>query len=455
MSLFSPFPEIRSSTVEILRRRDPREFAGLLVGMIRDRVKYKVNAVGGPGSPGVVTIEGDSANTQRRYSPPPAPTYIPAINDTVFTDAYGQPVIFHPLGFYSAAVGQDILNRIQSQMSSADRLPSLLAQAGLGSAGQQLGARVAADAHSRGAAEMAATESLMKHAGPTPGAPHGFDTMQLGVPYLQIPIGQMIAASQATAALAQRQLEADVKSIEDLNTMIAESNSRALLVLNQVSGQSFGADRKAWDQWLTDLKGYAYVSPTVPADYKPTVVEEVPLTPVPQPSVVLNTIEGPIVNVPRHSCFGAGTLVRTFNGPRPIEELSAGDLVLSRDTATGMLSFLPVLVVYHNPPNTTFRIDLGGESVISTGIHRFWKAGQGWVMTRDLKPGDHLRTVGGTLVVKSVQSSKTQNVFNLQVAGSDNFFVGAEGVLAHDNSLVNPAEKPFDRVPSVEEIARR
>ena len=206
-------------------------------------------------------------------------------------------------------------------MSSADRLPSLLAQAGLGSAGQQLHTRIAADVRGRGAAEMAATESSLKHTVPTPGAPCGFDTIQLGVPYLQIPIGQMIAASQATAALAQRQLEADVKSIEDLNTMIAESNSRALLVLNQVTGQALGSDRNTWDQWLTDLKGYAYVSPTVPAEDKPTVVEAVPLTMVPQPSIVLNTIEGPIANVPRHACFGAGTLVRTFNGPRPIEEL--------------------------------------------------------------------------------------------------------------------------------------
>jgi hypothetical protein len=76
-------------------------------------------------------------------------------------------------------------------------------------------------------------------------------------------------------------------------------------------------------------------------------------------------------------------------------------------------------------------------------------------MARDLKPGDRLRTVSGTLAVQSVRSDKAQNVFNLQIAGGDNFFVGAEGVLAHDNSLVNPAEKPFDRVPSVADIARR
>ncbi len=225
-------------------------------------------------------------------------------------------------------------------------------------------------------------------------------------------------------------------------------------VLSQVSGQDYGADRKSWDRWLTDLRGYAYVSPTVPVD-KPTLVEEVPLSGVPQPSVVLNTIEGPIANVERHSCFAAGTPVRTFSGLRPIEELSAEDLVLTRDTTSGVLKFLPVVVVYHNPPNATFRIDLGKESIVATGIHRFWKAGQGWVMTRELKPGDRLRTVDGTLVVRTVQADKVQNVFNLQVTGGDNFFVGNAGVLAHDNSVVNPAEIPFDRVPPVEEIARR
>jgi hypothetical protein len=224
-------------------------------------------------------------------------------------------------------------------------------------------------------------------------------------------------------------------------------------VPTEISGQDFGADRKAWDKWLTDLRGYAHVSPTTPAD-KPTGVQDVPLAIVPQPSIVLNAIEGPIVNVERHSCFGAGTLVRTFSGPRPIEELGAGDLVLARSTTTGVLSFQPVVVAYHNPPNATYRIELGSESIVATGIHRFWKAGQGWVMARELKPGDRLRTVNGTLAVQSVRGDKVQNVFNLQVAGGDNFFVGAERVLAHDNSLVNPAEKPFDRVPIIEELAR-
>ena len=295
--------------VEILRRRDPREFAGVLVGMIRDRIKYKVNPVGGPGSPGALTVQGEDFDTQRVYSPPPTPTYIPALNDTVFPDAFGLPVVYHPLGNYAIAMGQDIVGNYQAQVRNVEGLQAAFGHAGLG----QVGAKLAESARNGAAVAQAQVDTLKQHAGPAPGAPLGFEQIHLGVNYLQIPIGQMMAASQATAFLAQKQLEADARSIDELNAQISESNSRTLQVLTQVSGQDFGSDRKSWDKWLTDLKGYAYVSST-PAE-KPTVVQDVPLSVVPQPTIALAAIEGPIVNVPRHSCFGAGTLVHTVTGP--------------------------------------------------------------------------------------------------------------------------------------------
>ena len=39
-------------------------------------------------------------------------------------------------------------------------------------------------------------------------------------------------------------------------------------------------------------------------------------------------------------------------------------------------------------PPPTLRITIGGESIVATGIHRFWKAGKGWTMARELKAGD-------------------------------------------------------------------
>jgi hypothetical protein len=111
------------------------------------------------------------------------------------------------------------------------------------------------------------------------------------------------------------------------------------------------------------------------------------------------------------------------------------------------------VTAYHNPPNATLRIELGNETIVATGIHRFWKAGRGWIMARELKPGDTLRTLGGLAVVKSVEKEQVQPVFNLQVADGESFFVGQTGILAHDNSVVNPTPSPFDAVPELAKSA--
>ena len=375
---------------------------------------------------------------------------MPALNDTIFPDAYGQPVIYHPLGAYSAVVGESYSAEIQAQAAHANQVRSALAQAIPGPLGQQIGDRIASDAHSR----AAESQSLMKLRSRT----CSFSARSRNRPARLRACGNPDRPDDGR--IASNRLPGPAATGDgcqvDRGTERLDRGVQFVRLASAHAGIGTGpsADRQSWERWLTDLKGYAYVSPSVPVD-KPTVVEEVPLSTVPQPSPVTTTIEGPLVAVPRHSCFAAGTMVRTFNGAQPIEELSAGDLVLARDTSTGVLSYLPILVVYHNPPNATFRIDLDRGSIVATGIHRFWKAGQGWVMTRDLKPGDRLRTVSGSLLVRSIQSDKVQKVFNLQVAGADNFFVGVDGVLAHDNSLVSPAQKPFDRVPPLEEIARR
>jgi hypothetical protein len=82
--------------------------------------------------------------------------------------------------------------------------------------------------------------------------------------------------------------------------------------------------------------------------------------------------------------------------------------------------------------------------VVATGIHRFWKAGKGWTMARDLKPGDPIRTLGGVAKVEAVEDEKVQPVFNLEVAEGHSFLVSKVGALVHDNSLVEPVLAPFD-----------
>ncbi|MFO0892500.1 MAG: polymorphic toxin-type HINT domain-containing protein [Isosphaeraceae bacterium] len=153
-----------------------------------------------------------------------------------------------------------------------------------------------------------------------------------------------------------------------------------------------------------------------------------------------------------HACFAAGTTVRTLLGDRAIETIRVGDQVLTQSPETGRLSFQPVVAAYHNKPNRILRIHLDGETVGATPIHRFWKAGVGWTMARDLKPGDAIRAVGGPVRVRSIEQGPIEPVYNLKVAEGQSFFVGKQRLLVHDNSLVRPALRPFDAAPELAAI---
>ncbi|WP_254053276.1 polymorphic toxin-type HINT domain-containing protein [Singulisphaera sp. GP187] len=265
----------------------------------------------------------------------------------------------------------------------------------------------------------------------------------------QIPIGQILLQYRTAALVAQRQEDMDVQAIERFNAEVGRSNERVLGVLTDITGHEERADSQAWAAWWTDQQGYAYKSPT--SDPKPTIVQDVPLVYIPQlapinPQVVQSgpTTTTNSVTASNHSCFRAGTVVRTLTGARPIESIAVGDRVLVEDTATGALSYQATLAVFHNRPARLYRIELGDETIWATGIHRFWKAGLGWTMVRDLKPGDVLRTLGNTATVGSVEEGTVEPVYNLEVAGGQSFFVGMLGALVHDNSLVRPVAEPFD-----------
>ncbi len=244
----------------------------------------------------------------------------------------------------------------------------------------------------------------------------------------------LFEASRA-AVTAERQLENDLERVRQLNGEILRGNDRIRVILTALTGQDFGNDREAWQRWWTDEQGYSYQSPEPKA--KPTFEQNVPI--VYQPRFM------PIPT--HHSCFGAGTRVQTLTGPRPIETIEVGDQVLTQQTRTGALEYRPILAVHHNRPTRTLRVRLGDDAIVATGIHRFWKAGQGWVMARDLRPGDEIRTLKGRVRVESVETLEVQPVFNLDVADNHDFFVGAVGALVHDNSRVAPVVDPFDAAP--------
>ena len=149
------------------------------------------------------------------------------------------------------------------------------------------------------------------------------------------------------------------------------------------------------------------------------------------------------------SCFGAGTPVRTIDGT-PGDRVAPGRRPgPDPEHADRALGYRPILVVHHNPPSPTFRIKLGGESIVCSHFHRFWIAGRGWVMARDLKAGDPVRTLGGVVPVEAVEADRSSRSSTSTWPTDADFFAGRLGALVHDNTLPDPRLAPFDAPPSL------
>jgi hypothetical protein len=445
---------VRRQATETLRRRDAREFASMLIGMILEPIEYEVKRVQGPGQGGELLIKGQGSapNIRRLYSPPSAPTIAPQIGDRVVYDADGLPVILRPENFSTVSISG---NQLLSPSPLWTPLPSaqfqnefigLLAKSGLGASAQKVGGTIFRNVQSSYGSPyfnpgVAPLVDLAAAASGFPLNPSSTIIFQMATGE-SIPVGRMALEAQKTAAMAQRQLESDVAAIREYNLGLAEINDRVMPVLRDVSGLDLGPKPLDWQKWYVNLVGYQLNQ--LQASPKSTVIEDVPLAYQPQ-SIPIGSFIGPIATS-RISCFGAGTLVRTLGGQEPIESLKIGDPVLTQSTQTGALAYKPVVAVHHNPPSRTFRVAIGGEAIVSSEFHRFWKAGQGWVMARDLKKGDTVRTLDGPVPVTSIERGEVVPVYNLDVADDGDFFVGRGGALVHDNTLPDLREKPFDAV---------
>ena len=64
-------------------------------------------------------------------------------------------------------------------------------------------------------------------------------------------------------------------------------------------------------------------------------------------------------------------------------------------------------------------------------------------MARDLKPGDAIRALGGVARVSAVADAGTGPVCHVQVAEGRGIFVGRRGILAHDDRMARPVDRPL------------
>lgn len=146
LAVYGKTPEARRRAVETLRGRPDREYLDVLMALMTDPIRYEVRPVGGPGSPGVLTVEGQRFNVRRLYAPPPPPNVAPRPGDVITYDDLGMPVVTRPLfvaGFHNLDRKGQLLLKTEVAVQSSAAQNLLEAQRGAAAARAQLETDVA------------------------------------------------------------------------------------------------------------------------------------------------------------------------------------------------------------------------------------------------------------------------------------------------------------------------
>lgn len=132
--------------------------------------------------------------------------------------------------------------------------------------------------------------------------------------------------------------------------------------------------------------------------------------------------------------FGAGTPVLTEAGFMPIEQVRAGQSVLSRHD--GLFSDEPrkVRQTFGRVAPHHHELVTEHDTLKVTDEHPLWLQGEGWVAVKDVQRGDVIATAqGDTAVLSNERIDRPLEVFNFSVEDTPSYFVG-QGVWVHNAS---------------------
>jgi tetratricopeptide (TPR) repeat protein len=399
---------VRAHAADALLKRDPREFAGVLIGAIRDPIEFEVREVEGPGKPGELYVHGKRMNRRFFYeAPPPLATLRPS--DIVGYDYNGLPVANRVVGYAYEPVAAAV-NPLFMGGPDLSNAPQVLGHV-FGQAGTALGQR------------MVKNQQDSINAGNI--IPQGGFMMPLTFP---IPVGQLKIQAEQKAANSKAQLLEDVASLDRYNSDVNGMNTRATEALTATLLENHGPKREDWVKWWSGL-----------------IETSTDLAPRPRDRDRQGeTSANGISKRAMLPGLAAGTPVWTLSGLNAIESLRTGDQVLTQDTDSGALTYRPVLAIHDATRQPIKTIGLGNVSIDATQLERFWRAGKGWVMAGDLKPGDLVRSMSGLRRVTKIEDAKPQGIYHVQVGEGRGILVGQFGVLAHDEQVGRPVVSPFD-----------
>ena len=411
LAIFGKTDLVRRAAVETLTRRKADAIMIAWISLLRPPIKYEVRQVAGPGSPGMLFVEGEQFNFRRMYAPPSV-----AQTQTMFVngqppESYQRPAMFgsRPPPHTAPPDGSICVGAI-------------------------------------GDTSLYIFDYTWAPPPPPPGPTKSYQVYERSVLQAQVDRDFEFEEAAKMAAGAQAQLHHDVNMVEAGNAMIRERNARVSEALRRVAGEDLGEDRETWLKWWMKRRGYSYIPPEKRP--KSTVNVQVALPYVPQsgPETITATTGGPQPKycmlwehdkgqVPQHGiCFAAGTRVLTPNGQLAIETLRPGDLVLTGDCANGALHAAAIHSVHQSQASRTLRLVVYGEAIVTTEGHPIFRPGSGWTRAGDLKPGDEVQTVEGRVRVEAREVGEGGTVWNLRFAGSSRFLVGDVGLVVHDIS---------------------
>jgi hypothetical protein len=214
LSVYGQTPEVRQRAAETLRGRPSGDYLELLVGLLVDPLKYEVRPVGGPGSPGVLFIEGQRFNMARFYAPP-APNFSARPGDIISFDASGMPAIV-----------------------------------------QQVGSKVVKSVRTIHGAVVT-------------------DTTTTRDSYIGYSMADVMVEAQNAAAVAEAQLEGDLAVVKAINADRRRFNDIVIAVAVHATGKDLGQTPKGWRDAVAARTTYS--ERTSPSGEKPTVTEMVPI----------------------------------------------------------------------------------------------------------------------------------------------------------------------------------
>jgi hypothetical protein len=185
----------------------------------------------------------------------------------------------------------------------------------------------------------------------------------------------------------------------------------------------------------------------------PPVNPPTPPTPPTPPEGGLSSGEEEIYSV-MSMCFTAGTEVLTKTGLKNIEQIKKDELVLTRNEATGKNEYKKVAVPFGSTRNKMVDLELAsGELIQLSNNHPVYVVSKGWIEAAKLIPGDKLvKDSGNTEPVKKITAwplDKYVQVYNCEVEGNHNFFVGKEGIMVHNG--MKPAPETLEAQAIIQE----